>query len=54
MAIYRLENARLSISVDSMGAELRSLRKLSDDVECGSQILEGNITDPFSLCGKPE
>ena len=33
MAIYRLENARLSISVDSMGAELRSLRKLSDDVE---------------------
>lgn len=33
MAIYRLENARFSICVDSLGAELRSLRKRSDDTE---------------------
>ena len=33
MAIYRLENAGLSVSVDSLGAELKSLRKLSTDTE---------------------
>lgn len=33
MAIYHLENNRLSVSVDSHGAELRSLKRRSDDTE---------------------
>lgn len=33
MALYHLSNSRLSISVDSKGAELRSLRKRSCDTE---------------------
>lgn len=33
MALYYLSNSRLSISVDSQGAELRTLRELSSDTE---------------------
>lgn len=33
MARYRLENARLSVCVDSRGAELKSLRKAGTDTE---------------------
>ena len=33
MAVYQLKNTRLSICVDSMGAELRSLRNLDSDTE---------------------
>lgn len=33
MAIYRLMNTRLSVCVDSFGAELRSLKRRSDDME---------------------
>ena len=34
MAIYSLENAQISISVDTFGAELRSLRKKATGTEC--------------------
>lgn len=33
MAIYRLENSRLGICVDSLGAELKSLKNLGNGVE---------------------
>lgn len=33
MAIYRMENSQLSICVDSLGAELKSLRRMKDDME---------------------
>ncbi len=33
MAMYRLKNSQLSVCVDSLGAELRSLKKISSDTE---------------------
>lgn len=39
MALYRMNNSQLGVCVDSLGAELRSLRKLSSDTE---YMWEGN------------
>lgn len=47
MASYELKNSTVSVRVDSLGAELRSLRKLSTDTEylwCGDETYWGRVS----------
>ena len=47
MALYELKNEQIAITVDSHGAELKSLKKLADDQEymwCGDAKFWGRTS----------
>lgn len=58
MAVYSLENTQISICVDSLGAELRSLKKKGDRhgvyVGCQPGVLEESLSSAVSDRGRPQ